>query len=292
MEILIIGGSRFVGPLLVDRLRRKHLVTVFNRGEIATEYPKGVEFVKGDRNHPMHLHKEFDAVIDMCAFNGEQTKAALEQLDFRFFIHMGTAAAYKRTDLFPLTEESELGPWPLWGSYNRGKVECERALAGSGADFASIRPVYILGAKNYVERESFIYSRLIAGKELVLPGNGEAIVQFVFAQEVAEGIALVAEKRAKGAFNCCGDDLVTPRGLAEMMGRICGKKAKVKTDPAADGEGFDESEFPFANENFICSNSRMKALGMSFGSLRENLESDYSSYYGPTLHGRSTAIVR
>ncbi|HSB47435.1 MAG TPA: NAD-dependent epimerase/dehydratase family protein [Candidatus Bilamarchaeum sp.] len=285
MEILIIGGSRFVGPLLVSRLK-EHDVTVFNRGTAGMEYPEGVEFIRGDRNEPMKLGREFDAVIDMCAYEGRQTAKALEELEFKFFIHMGTAAAYRKSSVFPLTEESPLGAWPLWGDYNRGKVACETVLSESGIQYASVRPVYILGPNNYVPRESFIYSRLQRGQEIALPGNGQAIAQFVFADEVAESIALIAKKKAKGAFNCCGDDLVTLQGLVEMMAGICRKSAKLSFNVNRDGSRFTESEFPFANENFICSSAKIKSLGAKFRTLREGLESDYLSCYRATSGGK------
>ena len=49
MKILIIGGSRFVGPLIVDKLVSKgHDVTLFNRGRIKSSY-KNIKFIQGDR---------------------------------------------------------------------------------------------------------------------------------------------------------------------------------------------------------------------------------------------------
>jgi nucleoside-diphosphate-sugar epimerase len=280
MEILIIGGSRFVGPLILNRLLGKgHSVTVFNRGRERRDYG-GAKFVKGDRDKGFKEVKgSFDAAIDMCAYEGSQTKTALEGIDADFFLHMGTAAAYRKSERFPLSEYSPLGEWPLWGEYNRGKVECERILKESGRKSASIRPVYILGAANYAPRESFIYSSLKEGRPIVLPGNGEAVVQFVFSQEVAESIATVAEMKAEGAFNCCGDDAVTLRGLVGIMAKISGRKAIIKQSPAHDGDSFDESEFPFANENMLCANSKLKELGVRFIPLEEGLERDYLGYY-------------
>ena len=112
MDILIIGGSRFVGPLLVGKLLGNgHKVTIFNRGHHPK--PSGVSFIKGDRNREFNLKQKFDLVIDMCAYTGEQTKTAIDSLDFDFFIHFSTAAAYKKTMDFPLTEDSPLGDWPL-----------------------------------------------------------------------------------------------------------------------------------------------------------------------------------
>ncbi len=281
MDILILGGSRFVGPLIVDKLLKKgHSVAVFNRGRERTDYGKA-EFVRGDRDQGFAALKgrRFDAVIDMCAYERRQTEAALEGIDAGFFVHMSTAAAYKKSELFPLTEESPLGDWPLWGAYNKGKAECERVLAESGRKYASIRPVYILGPANYVPRESFIYSALREGRTLALPGNGMAVVQFVFSDEVAESAVAVSEKGAEGAFNCCGDEAITLRGLAEMMARISGREAIIKNSPAHDGDSFDESEFPFANENFLCSNAKIKGLGVRFIPLERGLERDYRDYY-------------
>lgn len=280
MNILVIGGSRFVGPYVVESLaKRGHTVTVFNRGKIKSRYGKGVKFVRGDRNTGLKLRGHFDVVIDTIAYEGSQTKKAIEELDFGFFLHFGTGAAYRKSETFPLSEESPLGRWPAWGDYNKGKVECERVLKSSGVKYASIRPVYILGPKNYVERESFIYSRIKKGRQLVLPGNGEAIVQFVFAKDVAASIVTLAEKKLTGAFNCSGNETLTLNGLVSEMGRIVGKKPLIRYNPKADGADWDEDEFPFANENFFCRNEKLKALGIKFTPLIAGLKSDYNRYY-------------
>ncbi|MFH1785797.1 MAG: NAD-dependent epimerase/dehydratase family protein [Candidatus Micrarchaeota archaeon] len=278
MDILIIGGSRFVGPFLVKLLvEKKHNVTLFNRGLIQSDYDQ-VLFIKGDRNGGFQIDQKFQVVIDMCAYDGMQTKTALTQLDFDFFIHFGTAAAYRKSN-FILTEESPLGDWPLWGEYNRGKVECENVLAAGNINFASIRPVYILGPKNYSDREHFIYNKIRSSEPLILPGDGNATVQFVFANDVANCMALLAEKRAKGCFNCVGDEKITLRNLVNGMGKIVGKKPILKFNPDNDGENFDRSEFPFANENFICSNAKFKSFGVNFTPLFKGLKEDYENYY-------------
>ena len=51
MKTLIIGGSRFIGPLIIKELKKKHhSITVFNRGNIKKEFGKGVIYVQGDRD--------------------------------------------------------------------------------------------------------------------------------------------------------------------------------------------------------------------------------------------------
>lgn len=279
-NIIIIGGSRFVGPLLIEKLlARGHKVTVLNRGRIKTAYPRGISFIQGDRNDGFGIRDHFDVVIDMCAYNGRQTETALQELTFDFFVHFGTVAVYRKSETFPLRETSPLGEWPVWGDYNRGKIECEEVLEQSGRRCAVLRPVYISGPKNYADRERFIYAKIKHGAPLTLPGNGRALIQLVAVQDVAESLALLAEKKLEGAFNCAGDDVVTLKGLVEEMANIVGKESVIQYNPHTDGEKFSAQEFPFANENFICSNEKLKSAGIAFTPLSLMLRRDYESYY-------------
>jgi nucleoside-diphosphate-sugar epimerase len=50
MRILVIGGTRFMGPLVVRLLSEQgHEVTVFHRGQTRTDLPRGVREILGDR---------------------------------------------------------------------------------------------------------------------------------------------------------------------------------------------------------------------------------------------------
>ncbi|MBU1681760.1 NAD-dependent epimerase/dehydratase family protein [Candidatus Micrarchaeota archaeon] len=279
MKILIIGGSRFLGPIIIRKLLENgHNITVFNRGHIQNKY-ENVNFIKGDRDNGFPISEKFDVVIDMCAYLGEQTRRAINDLSFDFFIHMSSAASYKKSQSFPLTEESPLGDWPLWGEYNEGKVQCEDALERSGINYASIRPVYILGPNNPADREHFIYSKIKQNIPLILPGNGQASIQFVFAEDVANCIVLLAEKKLSGLYNCAGDDTITLQNLVLEIGKIVGTEPIIDYNPDADGENFDISQFPFANETFVCSNEKFRKLGIKFTPLIAGLKEDYKNYY-------------
>jgi len=284
MNILILGGSNFIGPIIIDKLLAcGHNLTVFNRGKSKSSYPKTVRFIKGDRDSGFNINNHFDAVIDMCAYYGDQTKAAISQINFDFFVHCSSAAVYKKSSSFPLTEDSPIGVWPLWGDYNRVKVECENILAESDVKYASLRPVYILGPNNSFDREHFIYSRLKKGQQLVLPGDGSAKVQFVHVNDVVNCFVLLAEKQLSGVFNCAGDDITSLNGLVIEMGKIAGKKPVMKTDPKNDGENFDWVSFPFPNEPFLFSNKKIKSHGIAFTPLFNGLKKDYKNYYSKII---------
>jgi nucleoside-diphosphate-sugar epimerase len=74
MRVLVIGGTTFIGPVLVRRLaERGNEVAVFHRERSETRLPPGVEQILGDR-HKLEEHgdelRRFrpDVVVDMIAF--------------------------------------------------------------------------------------------------------------------------------------------------------------------------------------------------------------------------------
>ena len=74
MNILIIGGNRFVGKLIAKKLIPTHNITLINRKGTG---PKGCTILKGDRNNTIEFvnklsNLKFDIVIDMCLYNPEQ----------------------------------------------------------------------------------------------------------------------------------------------------------------------------------------------------------------------------
>ena len=152
-------------------------------------------------------------------------------------------------------------------------------LEKSGVKYVSMRPVYILGPNNYIDREKFIYSKIKNSETITLPGNGEAMVQFVFVKEVAESIVLLATRKLQGAFNCAGDEAITLNGLVNEMGKIIGKNPVIKHNASTDGSNWNDNEFPFGNENFFCDNSKIKNLGIKFTPLLSGLKSDFKNYY-------------
>ncbi len=284
MNILIIGGSRFVGPILIKKLLANgHNVTVFNRGTQDYVYPDGVTHIKGDRNDGFELDDHFDTVIDMCAYNGEQTQRALDELSHDFFLHFGSVASYQESEMFPITEDSPLGVWPAMGDYGKGKVECEEVLARSGKKYATVRPTYILGVDNYLDREHFIYNKINENETITLPGNGQGIVTYAFVEDVAEVFAILAEKQIEGAFNCAGDEAITLKGLVEYMASLVGKKAHIANGPQKTREEGLRESFPFGNHNMIFSNQHIKDLGVELTPLLEGLKNDFNNWYKERL---------
>src|SRR4051794_37891923 len=73
MSVLVLGGTRFIGPRVVERLVASgHEVAVFHRGQTAAPLPAGVRHVRGGRKRLTDHAAEFrplapDMVLDMIA---------------------------------------------------------------------------------------------------------------------------------------------------------------------------------------------------------------------------------
>ena len=63
MKIAVLGGNRFTGKLLVDKLVDKHDVTIFNRSGTGN---KKAQIFKFDRDEDKISLEEFDCIVDMC----------------------------------------------------------------------------------------------------------------------------------------------------------------------------------------------------------------------------------
>jgi 2'-hydroxyisoflavone reductase len=84
MEILIIGGTRFLGKALAeDAVARGHQVTLFNRGQTNPDWFPGVKKIHGDRNLDLSglLNHSWHAVIDTCGYFPRQVRLLLTTLN-------------------------------------------------------------------------------------------------------------------------------------------------------------------------------------------------------------------
>lgn len=284
MRVVVMGGSRFMGPAIVDRLLGSgHEVVVFNRGTRPLGRD-GVEEVRGDRNDPDDLRQladgpEIDAVVDMSAYERRQTSLLLDVLnDVPLWVHCSSGAVYEPQHTFPWTEETPYGPWSIWGQYGHEKLGCERELRDrrSGATTVALRLPYVLGPGNYAPREEFVLNRILDDAPVLLPGDGQALVQFVDIDQVAAatlGALNIAADAGWQVFNVAGRGAITSlRGFVAICADIAGVRPRVVTthaDPLIDGRfAPDQAFFPFPNEPYVLD----LTLAEDHGLLSETVE--------------------
>ena len=80
MKILIIGGTKFIGPYVVQALHEKgHQVILFNRGKTIHSFPFQITSIQGDRTDFSSFKDIFlsfspDVVIDMIPYSENDAK--------------------------------------------------------------------------------------------------------------------------------------------------------------------------------------------------------------------------
>jgi nucleoside-diphosphate-sugar epimerase len=226
---LIAGGSRFIGPALVDHLQRAgYRVTVLNRGNRNSILPAGVETIVCDRKDHGALKRalagrQWEAVLDTVAYVPEDTLGLLGALDrtmLRHFVHVSTCSVYLPTTLLPIKEHFPRGTQGPGNDYGNNKYLIEELLFGAyrdeGLPVTVVRPGYIYGPRNSVYREAFYFDRLLAGRPLLVPGDGTDLTQFGYVDDLAAlMVAVLGNERAVGeAYNFAGEYVVT---LAEYF---------------------------------------------------------------------------
>ncbi|HET9593945.1 MAG TPA: NAD-dependent epimerase/dehydratase family protein [Anaeromyxobacteraceae bacterium] len=245
MHVLLVGGTRFVGPLLAWRLLAGgHRVTVLTRGRQPDALGDRVERLRADRTTPAFREvlrgRDFDACVDLAAFTGDDGRGAVEALGGRVGHHVmiSTGQVYLVRErgaaaLRPAREEDYDGPVmarPPDGSpdlaeweYGMGKRACEDALAEAFDRLrfpaTRVRIPMVNGERDYFRRIEGYLWRLVDGGPILLPGGGSAPTRHVYAGEVARFVAgLLGRPETFGrAFNLAQEEAPS---LAELVQRL------------------------------------------------------------------------
>lgn len=280
MKVLVIGGTRFIGIDTVERLlERGHEVVLYNRGTRPGLWPGRVRELRGDRADSRALRQlegeDVDGIVDFCAYTDRDTGALLDvQGNVPRLVHISSGTVYRLQPQLPWPEDTPYGPDPLWGNYARGKMDCEQLLREERLDATAttvIRAPWVLGPRSYADREKFVLNRLIDRAEILLPGDGKALQQYVSSRQVAHSIVAALETFDGGwqAFN------IASPGYASLEGfvRVCASVANVEPCFRHVGGGptgtassvFDMSNpiFPFPNENYLLDLTASEKAGIA-----------------------------
>ena len=121
MKVMVIGGTSFIGPVLVRRLvDLGNTVAVFHRGQTRAELPPMVEHILGDRrNLEQHTNevRRFgpEVVVDMVAFTEADAIGLVETFRglARRSVVISSADVYQAYGRFIGLESGPVEPTPL-----------------------------------------------------------------------------------------------------------------------------------------------------------------------------------
>jgi nucleoside-diphosphate-sugar epimerase len=217
MKVLVIGGTLFIGKLLVEELLKGgHDIAVLHR-KPKHDLGKRVDNIMADRNDAGSLRealsgRRFEVVFDNVYDWERGTTAAQVEGTVRAsgnritrYIFMSSVAAYG--DGLNHKESDPLAPDYHPDPYVSHKATTERLLfrmhAQTGFPLVTFRPPFIYGAGNPFYREQFFWDRLRAGRPIIIPGDGHRLMQFTYVNDLVQAMvrAMVDPKAVGEAFN-------------------------------------------------------------------------------------------
>jgi uncharacterized protein YbjT (DUF2867 family) len=228
--ILVTGGTGFVGPRIVHRLRAgdrpvRCLVRDPDRAETLAAW--GCELAQGDVTDPDSIRRAVegcDAVVHLVAIiqgKPEQFERIMVQ-GTRNIVDAAKAAGIRRFVLMSALGTSE--ETKDLSLYFSSKWQMEQAVKGSGVEHVIFRPSFVFGKGGGALKT---FQRLVRLSPVIpLFGAGDQRVQPIWIDDVAEYYAAAIDRpeAANRTFELGGPEIVTYEELYDRIKRVLEKR--------------------------------------------------------------------
>ena len=301
MKALIVGGTRNLGPQIVDALLREgYDVSVLNRGQTAGELPKNVERLRADRSRRDEFaaalgKREFDLVVDTTLYNGADALTTVELLLDRVgrYIFLSTGQVYLVMEFAerPFTEDQYDGPLMArppeshpsdvknW-LYGVEKREAEDVLSlahdNSRFPFTTLRLPMINSERDHYDRIYGYLLRFFDGGPILLPEDNLAL-RHVYAADVVASILRAAKspQAVARAYNISQEETFSIDEFLKLLSEMAHAPLRTVRAPRAelDAHALLPACSPFSDAWMSeLDNARSKSeLGMRYTPTREYL---------------------
>lgn len=241
MNILIIGGTRFLGRHLVDAaLARGYNVTLFNRGKSNPGLFPELDTILGDREHDLAKlgNRTWDAVIDTCGYVPRVVRLSAASLagSVGRYVFISSLSVYSDLKKIGIDESDPVGKLEdesveeITGeTYGPLKALCEKTVQEIYGDRALIiRPGLIVGPNDPTDRFTYWPVRVARGGEVLAPEKPEVPVQIIDVRDLSELTIHLIEENASGVYNATGPDYeLTMGALLETCKKVSGSDANI-----------------------------------------------------------------
>ena len=295
MNILIIGGTRFLGRHLVEAaLARGHSLTLFNRGRSNPGLYPNIETIQGDREKDLEqlAGRSWDAVLDTCGYLPRIVKKSAQALQDKVerYVFISSISVYADNSKIGIDENDPVGQMAdesmeeINGeSYGPLKALCEKTVEQIlPARTLIIRPGLIVGPHDPTDRFTYWPVRVARGGEVLAPEKPQVPVQIIDGRDLAEFCIRLVEQKTGGCYNVTGPDYELSLGrLLETCKQVSHSDANFVWAPVeflAENKVEPWSDLPVwipdtpAEAGFSrVSIARAQAEGLVFRSLEETI---------------------
>ncbi|MBB3120134.1 NAD-dependent epimerase/dehydratase family protein [Pseudoduganella violacea] len=283
-NILIIGGTRFFGKLLVRRLLAEgHQLTLATRGRTGDDFGNAVQRIHVDRRDAAAMRAAFarasyDAVYDQMCYSPLDAAISNEVFAGRTarYIMSSTIEVYRHLcglALAPFAESAldldaeridMVYPWhdPAYAeeSYAPGKRQAEALLYRSAAlPAVSVRIAHVLGGRDDFTGRLRHYVELARRGQPLPHSSSAAASSFLHPQAIANFLAWTGTQDFLGPVNAANITLSATE-LRQRIGQVLGVRAYAQA--AAPG-AVQPGPFDYA-QPYTMDTARAAALGYRF----------------------------
>ena len=216
-RLLILGGTAFLGPELVEEAERAGwTVTLFNRGKTNPHLFPDVEKLRGDRRSDLKAleGRSWDAVVDTSGYFPKDVAASARLLSksVGLYVFVSTISVYGDTskpgidERAPVAKTDQPDADKVSGAnYGALKALCEEAAEREmPGKVLVVRPGLIIGPGDTSDRFTYWPVRVARGGEVLAPGTPDDPVQFVDVRDLASWTVATIGRRRTGVFNATG----------------------------------------------------------------------------------------
>jgi nucleoside-diphosphate-sugar epimerase len=290
-NILVIGGTRFFGKLLVQRLLNAgHKVTVATRGYAPDPFGDRISRVRVDRRNELAMRtafrdRQYDIVFDQMCYSPVDAAIAVRTFAGKVgrYVMTSTIDVYRSLPGGRMAEDGlkvqsqaiDAGyPWhdPALAveSYVPGKLQAEAYLYRDGTlPLVTARLGHVLGGQGDFTGRLAYYVDLVRSGAPLRYTDEAAATSFMAPQEAARFLAWVGMQAFTGPVNGACDGALSAYDLYRKAALLLDAQPRaVKTMPAQTGE-LSPFDYPAP---LALDTSRAIALGYRFGHVDEWLD--------------------
>jgi nucleoside-diphosphate-sugar epimerase len=267
MQIVVIGGSGFIGSRVVERLAPEHEVAVLHRGKHNPVLPASVRRITGDRDRLAEHADEFrrqppDVVLDMISGDERHARAVMDAFRgiARRLVTISSMDVYRSYEIslgltpgplepVPLNEESPLrrtrypyrnrpaGAVPFdWVTPEYDKIMVEQVVRSQPELPATIlRLPMVYGPGDPLHRFQPFLKRMDDGRSAILIEDTWARWQgpMGYVEDVAAAITLAVTNEAAAGriYNVAEAEALSWADWARAVGNAAGWNGRVVTLP-------------------------------------------------------------
>lgn len=254
MNILIVGGTQFIGLAIAKKLlEKKHNLAVFHRG--IHKLPFGdIEEIICDWHNSYKTEKilkgrKFDCVINTICFSEEDAYQSYKIFkdSTEHFISISSASVYLLNPeiYIPYLEESALLEIPKYYKENE-KYKYEYGKRSSDIYFYTkytragfpctiLRLPVVVGENDYTGRLATYFCQIESEHPIILPDGGQNLWGFLYVEDLANFvIKILKNKKSFGkTYNLSQREGVSLRQLILKIGKLLGKVPRIIDIPSS-----------------------------------------------------------